>query len=50
MGALKAVVKIIPSIMCRYEMKDNSWQQVTKDVADLIKWDVTNVDQDAKKL
>lgn len=48
LGALKAVVKIIPSIMCRYEMKDNSWQQVTKDVADLIKWDVTNVDQDAK--
>lgn len=48
-NALKSVTRVVPEIMCRYEMSNNSFEQITDNVSDLIKNNVKQPDLDAKK-
>ncbi|WEV43591.1 condensation domain-containing protein [Lactobacillus sp. ESL0684] len=46
--AVGAVVKIVPELLCRYQVNTNSFEQVTTNCNDLIKYNVVDPDLDAE--
>lgn len=46
-GALNAVCGIVPELLCRYDVQNNQWIQVTDQVTDLILADVPDIDEHA---
>ncbi|ETY73659.1 condensation domain-containing protein [Lactiplantibacillus fabifermentans] len=48
--ALTQVTKIIPQLLCRYDLPHNRWQSTTATAAELIYTDVANPDADAAGL
>ncbi|MCH5461917.1 hypothetical protein HC026_00565 [Lactobacillus sp. LC28-10] len=46
-SALEAVTTVVPELLCRYDVQNNQWIQVTDQVADLILDNVTDIDADA---
>lgn len=46
--ALTAVAKVVPEILCKYQLATNSWETVTDDVDDLIHYNISRPDVDAK--
>lgn len=47
--ALKAVSAVVPELLCRYEVENNQWIQVTDQVSDLILDDVSEIDAHAAR-
>jgi len=47
--ALKGVCKVVPEILCRYNIQTNQWFEITDKVSDLVIEDVRNVDEHAKE-
>lgn len=47
-AALTAVTKIVPELLCKYQLSTNSFEPVTDDVTDLLRVNVDQPDVDAK--